>query len=110
LKIAVKLGDAALAAKLRLLLSEVPGLTLVDDGEDARVVLPPLDAGPRLSAREQDVLALMAEGASNKEIAGKLAISASTVKFHIRRITDKLDAVGRTDAVATALQRRMIDI
>lgn len=57
---------------------------------------------PALTAREAEVLALMAEGASNKAIARRLAISAHTAKFHVASILDKLDATGRTDAVAQA--------
>jgi DNA-binding NarL/FixJ family response regulator len=48
------------------------------------------------------VLTLIAEGASNKEIARKLAISVHTVKFHITSLFDKLDADDRTEAVAQA--------
>jgi DNA-binding CsgD family transcriptional regulator len=109
LKVAIKVPDAALKAELRRLFASAQGFSVVESDEDVRIVMPPL-VSPQLSAREQDVLALMAEGASNKEIARRLSISASTVKFHVRRITDKLDAVGRTDAVAVALQRRIIDI
>ncbi len=55
-----------------------------------------------LTPREFDVLALIAEGASNKAIARKLGISVHTVKFHIASLLDKLDAEGRTEAVALA--------
>ncbi len=57
-----------------------------------------------LTARELEVLALLAEGASNKEIARRLAISVHTAKFHVASILDKLDATGRTDAVAHAIR------
>lgn len=56
-----------------------------------------------LTPRERDVLALLAQGASNKEIARRLGISVHTAKFHVGQITDKLDASGRTEAVARAL-------
>jgi len=55
-----------------------------------------------LTAREIEVLSLLGEGASNKEIARRLAISVHTAKFHVASILDKLDATGRTDAVAHA--------
>ena len=55
-----------------------------------------------LTARELEVLALLAEGASNKLIAQRLGISAHTAKFHVASLLDKLDAVSRTDAVAHA--------
>jgi DNA-binding CsgD family transcriptional regulator len=48
------------------------------------------------------VLALLAEGASNKATARRLGISVHTAKFHVRQVIDKLDASGRTDAVAHA--------
>ena len=48
------------------------------------------------------MLALIAEGASNKTIARRLAISVHTVKFHIASLLDKLDAEGRAEAVAQA--------
>jgi DNA-binding CsgD family transcriptional regulator len=57
-----------------------------------------------LTARESDVLELMASGASNKQIARQLAISIHTVKFHVASIITKLGASGRTDAVARALR------
>ena len=57
-----------------------------------------------LSSREIEVLSLMAEGASNKEIAQRLAISIHTAKFHVASILEKLDATGRTDAVAHAVR------
>lgn len=57
-----------------------------------------------LTARELEVLALLGEGASNKEIARRLAISVHTAKFHVASILDKLDATGRTDAVAHAVR------
>ena len=57
-----------------------------------------------LTSRELEVLALLAEGASNKEIARRLAISIHTAKFHVASILEKLDATGRTDAVAHAVR------
>jgi DNA-binding NarL/FixJ family response regulator len=57
-----------------------------------------------LTAREFEVLSLLGEGASNKEIARRLAISVHTAKFHVASILDKLDATGRTDAVAHAIR------
>jgi len=57
-----------------------------------------------LTAREFDVLAAMADGASNKAIAHRLGISFHTVKFHIAAILVKLDADSRTEAVTKAAQ------
>jgi DNA-binding NarL/FixJ family response regulator len=62
----------------------------------------------RLTAREGEVLKLLAEGASNKMIARRLAVSVHTVKFHVASILEKLDATGRTDAVAHAVRLGML--
>jgi DNA-binding CsgD family transcriptional regulator len=57
-----------------------------------------------LTTREGEVLALLAVGASNKAIARRLDISVHTAKFHVASILDKLDATGRTDAVAQGVR------
>jgi DNA-binding NarL/FixJ family response regulator len=62
-----------------------------------------------LSARELEVLGLIARGNANKEIAAQLAITEETVKGHVRRILDKLSANDRTHAVTIALKRGIID-
>ena len=64
--------------------------------------------GDDLSRRELEVLALIAEGLSNAEIAQRLAISVSTVKYHARGILSKLGASSRAEAVALALQHNLI--
>ena len=63
-----------------------------------------------LTAREQEVLALLAEGASNKLIARRLGISTHTAKFHVASLIEKLDAVSRTDAVAHAARLGVIHL
>lgn len=62
---------------------------------------PVLDA---LSARETEVLALLAHGLSNKTIAGRLHISEHTVKFHVSAILSKLGAASRAEAVAKGIK------
>jgi len=65
----------------------------------------PADEGaPDLTAREIEVLHLLAEGVSNKAIARALGISAHTVKFHVAALLEKLDATSRTEAVTTAIR------
>ena len=67
--------------------------------------LPP---GEPLTAREIDVLSLLAEGAGNKEIAGRLHISEHTVKFHVSSILAKLGAATRTEAVTRGYKEGLI--
>jgi DNA-binding CsgD family transcriptional regulator len=105
--IAIEIGEPALADRLATILADVAGLRLVAAGEPADAALVAGREGTRdpevaLTPRELDVLALLAEGASNKAIARTLAISVHTVKFHIASLFDKLDAEGRTEAVAQA--------
>jgi DNA-binding CsgD family transcriptional regulator len=64
--------------------------------------------GVALSAREREVLALLIEGASNKEIARALALSVHTVKFHIAALTEKLGARSRVEAVAIAIRSGLV--
>jgi DNA-binding CsgD family transcriptional regulator len=115
--IAIEIDDPALKDRLAALIGSVAGLRLAAPGEDADVAIVP---GPQpehvepsdidLTPRELDVLALMAEGASNKLIAKRLGISVHTAKFHVGSILDKLDATGRTDAVAHAARRGVIEL
>ena len=104
--VAIEIGEPVLADRLAALLADVPGLRLAAPGEPADVALVDwrgrLEADLALTPREHEVLALIAEGASNKAIARRLMISVNTVKFHIASLFDKLDAEGRTEAVAQA--------
>jgi DNA-binding NarL/FixJ family response regulator len=63
-----------------------------------------------LTARESEVLRLVSMGLGNKEVAGKLAISEHTVKFHISSILGKLHAGSRTEAVSLGIRRGLIPI
>lgn len=63
-----------------------------------------------LTAREIQVLELLAEGLPNKRIAERLGISDQTVKFHVASISGKLGAANRTDAVRLAVRRGLITL
>jgi len=62
------------------------------------------------SKREKQVLELLAEGNTNRDIGTKLFISESTVKFHVHAILSKLDASNRTEAVSIAAHQGIIDL
>jgi len=64
--------------------------------------------GRRLSRREADVLQLMADGASNQEIAGQLHLSHHTVRNHVQHIFARLGAHSKLEAVAIGLRRGLI--
>ena len=106
--VALAVEDVSLNDRLAALLAGVPGLRLAQDGERADVVVvgaaqqKEQPDGSQLTGRELEVLTLLAEGASNKSIARRLGISVHTAKFHVGQLLDKLDATGRTDAVAHA--------
>jgi DNA-binding NarL/FixJ family response regulator len=63
-----------------------------------------------LTARELEVLQLLASGLGNKEIASRLQISEHTVKFHVASIMGKLGAASRTEAVTVGIRRGLIMI
>jgi len=65
--------------------------------------------GYDLTDREREILKLMAEGLSNPEIAKKLFVSRSTIKFHVSNILSKLGAESRTEAVAIAIHNNLLN-
>lgn len=64
--------------------------------------------GDDLTEREREVLTLMVEGLSNHDIAAKLYVSQSTVKFHVSSILSKLCVNNRTEAVALAVKQKLV--
>ena len=62
-----------------------------------------------LTEREREVLSLLVKGMSNNDIADRLVVSRSTVKFHVSSILSKLGVSSRTEAVALALNSKLVD-
>ena len=113
LRLTIRVDDPTLAARLADILGRIPELRIAGADEAADLVLSTSDAsghGFDLTPRERDVIALLAEGLSNKAIGQRLGISPDTAKFHVGRLIDKLDATGRTDAVAHAARRGIIHL
>jgi two-component system, NarL family, response regulator YdfI len=104
--------DASAEEILAAVEAAAAGLAVIDP-RDLEVLLA---AAPRaaplapsnLTARELEVLGMMAEGAANKTIAWKLNISEHTVKFHVASILGKLGAASRTEAVAIGLRKGLV--
>ena len=74
-----------------------------------RAAVNPPAVGHDLTEREREVLALMIEGLNNREIAERLIISSSTAKNHVSSILDKLGTTSRTQAVAFAVEHKLLD-
>jgi DNA-binding NarL/FixJ family response regulator len=105
--------DASAAEILAAVEAAAAGMALVDPREletllGSNTSAPVLSEGRTLTARELDVLRMMAEGAANKAIAWKLGISDHTVKFHVASILGKLNAGSRTEAVTIGVRKGLI--
>lgn len=98
----------------RVLKSVCAGEVIVDPSLAGQMALRSAQAGPggpgavRLTEREREVLAVMAEGMSNAAIAGHLHISEETVKTHVKSLLRKLGALDRTQAVSLALRSGLL--
>jgi DNA-binding NarL/FixJ family response regulator len=106
---AIILKEAPLADLARALTTILEGRPYVDPALAAyALTLGNGGAGPRLTAREIDVLSLLAEGLTHEEIGGRLEIASETVRTHARKAADRLGAKTRTQAVATAIRLGLI--
>jgi DNA-binding NarL/FixJ family response regulator len=104
------LKDAPPEEVLRGIRAIAQGQVALEAGVTARL-LARVTTGPasdELSARELEVLRLLARGTSNKEIAAQLDLSGNTIKTHLSRIFEKLGVKSRTEAATLALQRGFI--
>jgi NarL family two-component system response regulator YdfI len=100
----IKAAIEAAAEGLVVLHPEI--MTAIQFAEPARKAPAELDTA--LTAREIEVLRMLAEGLANKNIAWKLGISEHTVKFHITSIFSKLHVSTRAEAVATGMRQGLI--
>ena len=66
--------------------------------------------GPRLTPREREVLALLAQGLGNKQIAWELSLSEHTVKYHVSALYAKLGAGNRTEALRLGIERGLLSL
>jgi DNA-binding NarL/FixJ family response regulator len=105
--IAVRLGAAylrgeveGLAARARLVLETEPAAEEPQEPEED-------DDGFGLTSRERQVLALVAEGATNREIGAQLFMAEKTASVHVSRILSKLNVRSRTEAAAVAHRNRL---
>lgn len=101
--VALVLKEAPLADLARALEAALAGSSYLDPA----VVNRPTQ-GAKLTQRELDVLALLAEGLQHEEIGRRLGIGSETVRTHLRKASNRLDAATRTQAVATALRLGLI--
>jgi len=92
----------------RAIVDAASGSTVPTPGGDERLVAALRAPRVELTAREQEVLALVAEGLSNREIAVRLFVTEATVKTHIVHLLDKLGAESRTGAVSEARRRGLL--
>jgi DNA-binding NarL/FixJ family response regulator len=70
----------------------------------------PAGEGPRLTPREREVLALLARGLGNKQIAWELGVSEHTVKYHVSSLYAKLGAGSRTEALRLGIERGLLSV
>ncbi len=102
------LKEAPMDDLLRALHTVAAGSTYVDPVLAGSLAASMGSKVPQLTQRERDVLRLLADGLANDEIGKRLFISAETVRTHVRKAMDKLDADTRTQAVARALRDQLI--
>jgi DNA-binding CsgD family transcriptional regulator len=122
LRIYLRIADPAARRRVGDLLRKDPDVVLVTDADEADVLVD--DAGPArpvggatvseagavLTAREREVLRLMADGLGNKGIGAALGISSHTAKYHVASVLAKLDAQSRTEAVMKGLREGLLPL
>ena len=121
LRVYLDLSKAVTRRRLAALLRADGEVALVGAAEDADVVVSErvvataapgaaLQAGAALTARELEVLRLVARGLSNKEIAADLRITTHTVKYHLAAVLEKLGVRSRTEAVSLGVRKGLVPL
>ena len=109
---AVLPADASAAEILAAIEAAATGMAVIDPRELEALMAgapqPVSESPAALTARELEVLRMLAEGTANKTIAWKLNISEHTVKFHVAQILGKLHAGTRTEAVTRGIRQGLI--
>ena len=121
LRIHLAIGSPELRRRVAALLRADAEVLLVAEPERAELVVGDGPGGevaeladptvvPGLTARETDVLRLMAQGLGNKSIARELAISSHTAKYHVASVLAKLGAHTRAEAVSRGIRRGLVPL
>ena len=121
LRVYLDLSNAVTRRRVAALLRADGEVALVGTAEDADLVVSErvvstaapgavAQAGAALTARELDVLRLVARGLSNKEIAADLRITTHTVKYHLAAVLEKLGVRSRTDAVSLGVRTGLVPL
>ena len=121
LRVYLDLSNAATRRRVAALLRADGEVALVGIAEDADLVVSERVvstaapgavalAGAALTARELDVLRLVARGLGNKEIAADLRITTHTVKYHLAAVLEKLGVRSRTEAVSLGVRKGLVPL
>lgn len=122
LRVHLAVADPGLRRRLASLLRSDPDVVLVAEPERAELIVGEGPGGeaaetgamvsdtPALTAREMDVLRLMAQGLGNKSIGRELAISSHTAKYHVAAVLTKLGAHTRAEAVSRGIRRGLVPL
>ena len=120
LRVYLDLSNAVTRRRMAALLRADGEVALVGTAEDADVVVSErvvataapgaVAQGGALTARELEVLRLVARGLSNKEIAADLRITTHTVKYHLAAVLEKLGVRSRTEAVSLGVRKGLVPL
>ena len=121
LRVYLDLSNAVTRRRVAALLRADGDVALVGTAEDADVVVSErvvstaapgavAQPGAALTARELEVLRLVARGLSNKEIAADLRVTTHTVKYHLAAVLEKLDVRSRTEAVSLGIRTGLVPL